>query len=246
MPRANDGGEVLQYLTSITKYTITASGGDTTTAEAATADMADTDVSASTNFTEGDIVAVSGSGGTELLQIATGGIAAGPPVNFTWENPLQLPQDSGARVVEMSAANLNHIAESGIKFGGSLTLTAIKASTSRVAIAYFPSAAEFTFEIPVLGWNNLNLLAAFGAPEAENGAGTAADPYAVYVASGNVATESLTCYRCVGTLHNGDTVTLDICDATIEVNVNATMGGPNAEGFVLQGKATTFVQRIHS
>lgn len=239
MPRSNSGGELLQYLTSVLKYTIKPAGASTLTSEAVTVDMADTDVVSITGVAAADVLTVSGSGGMELMEVTSAASA-----NIVWKNPLQVAQNSGAAVVEMVAVNLNHIAEAGIKFGGSLTLTTIKAATSRVAIAFFPSAAEFTFEIPTLGWNNLSLLAAFGAPETENGVGSAADPYAAAIHSGNVATEATTCFRCLGALHDGRIVQLDICDATIEVNVNATMGAPNPEGFVLAGKATTFIQRI--
>jgi hypothetical protein len=242
MPRTNNGNELFKYLTTVTKFTLaTGTPGDTTTSEAITVDMADTDVASETNFSANDYVFIDGSGGTELAQVATP--TAG---NLAWTWPLLIAQNSGATVKEATGVSVNHIAEGGITFGGSQSVTAIRAATSRSAIAFFAQSAEFTFSIPCLGHNNLNLLAAFGAPETEQGAGTSADPYAAAITSSNVNTEGMTCFRLTGTLEGGDTVVFDILDVTVEVNVSAVIGAPNPGGFTINGKCTGFAQHIYS
>lgn len=244
MPRLNSGNELLKYLTTVYKYTQKSGGASTTTAEAVTVDMADTDVSAITGISGGDFMFVDGSGGVELMEVTSA--SSGPPANVVWKWPLQIAQNSGASVVEAQQVNINHIAEGGITIGGSQSSTPINAATSRVAIAEFGQSAEFTFSIPVLGWNNLNFLAAFGAPETEQGAGSSSDPYAAALTAANVGTETLTCFRCVGTLENGDTFVFDILDATVVVNVSATIGAANPEGFTIAGKCGGFASRIYA
>jgi hypothetical protein len=61
-----------------------------------------------------------------------------------------------------------------------------------------------------------------------------------------VNTESTTCFRLTGALEDGKIVVTDILDATIEVNVNATVGAANPEGFTIAGKCTAIAQRIYS
>lgn len=242
MPRLNNGNELFKYLTQVTKYTPkSGTAGSTTTTEAITVDMADTDVASESNFAANDFVFIDGSGGTELVEVASASTG-----NLVWTWPLVIAQNSGATVVEAVAANMNHIAEGGITFGGSQSVTAIRAATSRSAIAFFAQSAEFTFSIPCLGHNNLNLLAAFGAPETEIGAGTSGDPYAAAITSTNVNTEGMTCFRCTGTLEGGQTVVFDILDVTVEVNVSAVIGAPNPGGFTINGKCTGFAQHIYS
>src|SRR3990167_8908077 len=100
MPRLNSIDEVFQYLNTWYKFVeTTGTHGSTTTAEAITADMADTDVTAATNFTNADHILISGSGGVEISNVATI-TTPGPPVNFAWDRPVQIAQDNGATVVE--------------------------------------------------------------------------------------------------------------------------------------------------
>lgn len=239
MPRLGTGSELFKYLTSVTKYVVTTSGGDTTTAEAIVVDAEDVNVTAITNFTAADVCMIDGSGGTELVTIGT---PATTPMPVT--RPFAIAQDSGARFVEMTAASLNHIAEGGVQFGGSLTLTEIKAATSRTAIAFIADAAVLTWTIPVLGFNLLNLQAAFGATEGEQGAGTVADPHQVVIGPDTVGTQGIHCYRCLGVRHDGKIVEVDFLDCTVEVNTNITIGAPNPDGMTITGKAGTITGRI--
>ena len=50
MPRLNSGNELLKYLTTVYKYTAKSGGASTTTAEAITVDMADTDLTSGTEL----------------------------------------------------------------------------------------------------------------------------------------------------------------------------------------------------
>lgn len=239
MPRLGTGSELFKYLNSVKKYTIqTSSGGDTTTTEAIVAGDTAFDVTATTNFTTGDYAMVDGSGGTELVKLGT--VASTMPVT----RPMIIAQNTGARLVEAVEADLGHVAEGGIQFGGSATITEIKAATSRTAIAFIADAAILTWTIPLLGYNNLNLLAAFGATESEAGSGSAAAPYAALIGQDTVNTQTLFCLRATGVRHDSKIVEVDFLDCTVEVNVNVTIGAPNPDGITMTGKCASIIQRI--
>lgn len=239
MPRLNSGSELFKYLNSIKKYYIQPSSpGDTTTTAGLSAGDTSVTVAATTNFTTGDKAIIDGSGGVELVTLGT--VASTMP--FT--RPILTAQASGARLVEALEVDLGHVAEGGIQFGGSLTLTSVKASTSRTAIAFFADAAELTWSIPLLGYNNLNLQAAFGATEGESGLGTSVSPYAVLLGQATIATQGLHCYRLAGVRQDGKNVEVDLLGATVEVNTSITVGSANPEGITIQGKCSSIIQRI--
>jgi hypothetical protein len=240
MPRTNSGSELYQYLNKFYKFVIQSGTiGDTTTTAATVVGTASVNVTASTNFTEGDFVMVDGSAGVEVMTLGT--IATTPMPTTV---PFLLASDSGARMVEAARIDMGHVAEGGIQFGGSQTLTEIKAATSRTAIAFFGESTTLTLTVPLLGYNNLNLLAVHGATESEDGAGTAADPYGAAISGDTVGTQGLHCYRAEGTLYDGRIVQIDFTQATVEINTNITIGAPNPDGMTLNAKVTSFIQRI--
>lgn len=240
MPRLGTGSELFKYLNSVKKYTIqTSSGGDTTTTEAIVAGVSDVDVVAATNFSNGNYAMVDGSGGTELVTLGT---VATTPMPVT--RPFVIAQATGARLVEAVEADLGHVAEGGIQFGGTATITEIKAATSRTAIAFIADAAVLTWNIPLLGYNNLNLLAAFGATESEAGSGTPSAPYSALIGQDTVNTQTLFCLRATGVRHDSKIVEVDFLDCTVEVNVNVTIGAPNPDGITVTGKCASIIQRI--
>lgn len=240
MPRLNSIDEVFQYLTTLKKYVEkTGTHGSTTTTEAITVDMADTDVTANTNFVANDEVLISGDGGVEIAKIGTSAAT-----NFIWTTPLQIAQSSGATVVEASAIDLGHVGEEGITFGGTQTITPINAATSRTPLGYIIATAELTFSVPLLGTNNLNLQTVFGATEGEQGTGVAADPYVVVIDGNTIGTQGLSAYRAVGTLYDGSNIEIDFLGVTVEINVSRNIGGTTVQGYTLNGKATGFMQRI--
>lgn len=240
MPRTNSGSELFQYLNKWYKFTIQSGTiGDTTTTAAIAVTDDSVNVAAATNFTAADFAMIDGDGGVEVTQLGT---PAASPMPFT--RPLLLAQSSGARLVEAQRIDMGHIAEGGIQFGGSQTLTEIKAATSRTAIAFFGESTTLTLNAPLLGYNNLNLLAVFGAIESESGAGTSSDPYGAAISQDTVGTQGLHCYRAEGTLYDGRVVQIDFTGCTVEVNANITIGAPNPDGMPLSVKCTTFIQRI--
>lgn len=240
MPRLNSGSELFKYLNSVKKYVVAGSGANTTTTEAITVGMLDTDVAAITGGAAGDYVLISGDGGVELTKISS---AAG--TNFVWDRPLAIAQSSGADVDEATEINLGHVEESGATFGGTYSLTPINAATSRVALASLAESAELTFEIPLLGYNNLNLQAAFGVTEAELGAGSSSDPYRVVIGRSTVGTQSsIQAFRLAGVRFDSKNVEIDILEATMEVNANITIGATTPPSLVLSGTCTAFIQRI--
>jgi len=240
MPRSGSGSELFQYLNKFYKFVIQpTTPGDTTTAGAITAGDTDVDVTAITNFTAADFVMIDGDGGVEIQTIGT---PATTPMPVT--RPFLVAQSSGARFVEAQRIDLGHVAEGGIQFGGSSTLTEIKAATSRTAIAFFGESTTLTLTAPLLGYNNLNLQAVFGATESETGSGTASAPYAVVIDSNTVGTQGLHCYRAEGVLYDGRIVQVDFVQATVEINNNITIGAANPDGMTLNAKVTAFHQRI--
>jgi len=241
MPRALTGSDLFQYLDRFEKIVVKSGGGDTTTAGAITAGENTVDITSATGFNDGDVCMIDGGGaGIEITQID------GSPA--TTNNPLDRPllksRLAGARFVEAEVINMGHIAEGGLQFGGSQTLTEIKAATSRTAIAFFGESTTLTLTAPLLEFNGLNLQSVFGATENETGAGTEADPYAVVIDEDTVGTQGIHCYRAWGTLYDGKIVQIDFTQATVEVNNNITIGAPNPDGMTLNAKVTAFFARV--
>lgn len=240
MPRTNSIDEVFQYLTTMYKFVeATGTHGSTTTTEAITADMADTDIVSNSNIANGDFILISGSGGVEISAVGTTGAT-----NLTWDRPLQIAQDSGALVVEATRIDVGHVGEEGVTFGGTQTITPINAATSRTPLGYIIQSAELTFSVPLLGTNNLNLQTVFGATEGEQGAGTPSDPYVVVVDGNTIGTQGLSGWRAVGSLYGGEIIEIDFLGVTVEINVSRNIGGTAVTGYTLNAKATGFMQRV--
>ncbi len=240
MPRLNNGLEVFKFLTSVTKYVIqTGTIGDTTTTSATTNGGTGANVTALTNFTASDPCFLTGSAGTELVTIGTPATTPMPMGQTLLVHPI------GTRLVEAQAIGVGHIGEGGVSFSGQLTLDPIKAATSRTPIAYFAQPGTFNFDFDLLGWNNLNLQAAFGVTEGEIGAGSSGAPYGVAINGANIGNQSsLQGFRFLGTNNNAQTVQLDLMGASIEVNVNSNLGGTGVSSIKLSGKFTDLFSRI--
>ena len=95
MPRLNSGSELFKYLNSVKKYVISGAGVNTTTTEAITVGMLDTDVVSSTGGLANDFILISGDGGVELAAITS--VTA---TNIVWTRPLAIAQSNGADVDE--------------------------------------------------------------------------------------------------------------------------------------------------
>lgn len=244
MPRTGNELELYQYLNSATKYVEQAgTHGDTTTAAQTTAGgTAGVNVTATTNFTNGDPCLLSGSAGQELVSI--NGTVATTPLPLT---QIALVHPAGTRLVEAQAISLGHLDETGLTFGGRVTAQLIRAATSRLPLTTLPEPGEFTFRFALLGWNNLNLQAAFGVPEAELGAGSAANPYLVAITGGNIGTQSaLQVFRFAGVGKGAQNIQIDLCGAQVQVDVNAQVGTANPPVLTMSGNYTAIIQRIWS
>lgn len=237
MPRANDGNEIFKYLNTVYKFTPKTSGGASTTVATTYArDAATIVLTSGTNVSANDYLFVSGDGGKELIEVASLATATVTPV---W--PPFFGQTAGATVVEYQRTSINHIAESGVTFGGSQSSTKINAATSRVAVATLTGAADFTFSIPLLALNGPNLQTAFGAPEVEIGAGTSGDAYRSGVNGTNVGTESDAVYRLVGQDFGSKTIILDLLGAQVVVSVSTTVGGTTPAGITISGSCNGYI-----
>jgi hypothetical protein len=242
MPRLNNGLEVFKQLDSVIKYVIqTGTIGDTLTTSATTAGGTGANVTALTNFSAADPAFLTGSGGTELVTLGTPATTPMPMGQTLIVHPI------GTRLVEAQAINLGHMDEAGLDFGGQLTLNPVKAATSRTPIAYLADPGEFSFSFNLLGWNNLNVLTAFGITEsaAEVGSGVAATPYGVQVSGSNIGNQSaLMGLRFSGVNLNAQTIQIDLMGAQVAVNVSAKVGASSPAVLTISGKYTNFLQRI--
>lgn len=238
MPRNND---LFKYLNSVKKYVI-ASGtiGDTVTTAAILGDGTETTltVSASTNFTAADPAMIIGTGGTELVTLGT------PATTMPVTRPLLVAQAIGARLVEAAMIDLGHIGPEGVTFGGTANLTAIFAATARAAVSYFPVPAELTFTIPLRYKSALDLQAAFGVPENEEGTGVAATPWAGHIGQSNINTQTTHCYRLEGVSEAGRTVQVDLLGCRLAVATQDNRGGTDPGVVTITGNMTGFSQFI--
>lgn len=240
MPRLLNGQEVFKYVNKVSVLRIkAATPGDTTTSAALARAAVNVGVASSTNFTNGEFAFVIGSGGTDVVKL--GAPAATMP--FTTK-PL-FAQDIGARLVSAEEIQLGHISEQGVTFGGSMTLNPVKAATSRTPIAYISDPGEMTASLSLLGHNNQNLMLAFGATEAEDGAGNTADPYQVGVGQTTMGSQGLQAIRILGERHDAKIVEMLFVAAQVEVNVNSTLGSGQQSGIPVSMKFTNLIQRIY-
>lgn len=241
MPRTGNGNEFFQYLTGVKALRIaTGTFGDTTTSAALAGGGTDStvEVAASTNFTAADKCFIIGSGGTEIVTIGT------PATTMPFTIKPVFAHDSGARLVEAVESDFGHIEESGVNFGGSLTLTAVNSAISRTPVFYSSQPGELTGSFALLGYNNQNIAAACGATESETGAGTEADPYTFGVGQTTLGSQGTQTFVFEGTTKGGDIVEVYLNDAQVEVNFQVNMGASTWGGIPLAFKYTSLVSRI--
>lgn len=241
MPRLNNGNEVFKYVTSVEKFSVPSVGAASTTASAALAAAATAvGVASAVGIGDQDYVQIAGDGGTELVQV--NGAPAGNSLTSFYK--LAFAQSAGAQIQRLVRAALGHLDESGVTFTGKLNLSPVYAATSRVAIAYIGSQGELGASFKLRGFNLLNLQTVFGVPEAETGTGTAADPFQVGIGSAQIGSDALLNYRMRGVRTDLRNVMLDFCGATVEVNVNTSLGGSNAGTLDVGFKYTNLIARI--
>lgn len=236
MPRALTGAKVYKYLTGAEKFVIASGGGDTTVAATATAGVTAISVGATTSFASGDWVAIVGAAQSELAQIGTPA-ATMPLTNYRTGGAYAV----GDRFVEMSRIQLGHI--DGLQITGKLDLTPIRADTSRVPIAYIGNNGELMAQWNFKEFTPLNLQAALGITEAEYGAGTTADPYAMLASGATLGSQGYQSFRFTGVQVNGKTAELYLNDATTEVDFSAAIGGTQGTVVPIKIRYTSLVMR---
>lgn len=240
MPFVPTAQSVMESLTSLDLYRIPSGVvGDTVTTDAITEGDIDAAVASIVNFAANDPVFIQGSGGTELNAVA---VAAG--LLLTFGRKAKLPQDIGARIVEAARYPLGHIAEDSVSFGGSSTVNAVPAATSRTPIAYISVGGELSFSFGLLGIDSRTLAVAFAQAEKEIGVGTAADPYQISLDQSSIGSVGLQVFRARGLRKDGSIVEVDFNDAVVAVSGEVNVSGKSARPFTVSGRATSHIVRI--
>lgn len=223
--RLNNGQELLEFLTSIKKYYIPASGivTDTTSADAAAAD-ANLTMTTFASWTTDDHLIIKGSGGMERNQFGTKPGSAAP---IPLKRKLQLAQLAGAVVTKATEVDLGHIEDAGGTIAASKTKSAVGAANSRSAIAYIDGDyAEPTFSFSVRGSHLRDILSAWGIHEdSVQGAGTSTDPYRAFVGRSNIGTQANYCLLASGLYIDGRTVNFDFWNCFPEISLSAQIVG---------------------
>lgn len=239
MPRINNGTEIFQYLNTVEllKEQTTTPGNTTTSAAIDAADVTAT-VVAITNLTDGDIFALSGSGGVEVHTVD--GTPTGTALDFV--PPARADHESGANITELLAVDLGLIDTSGVQFGSTQNNTDINSANRRDPVGSMPGTVSNTFSFNLQGFNAKNFSLAFGGDDAEAGTGTVSDPWTT-VPIGTTA-PGLRMFRLTGTRFDGRTAQVLIVNATLRRNANVTIGGTSQPVLTISGSMTDVVPLI--
>lgn len=241
MARENTQTAVFKNVTEIAMYRI-ASGtiGDTTTTAAIAVGDATCDLTAVTNFADGDPVFIVGTGEAFELNAIDGTPA-------TTSNPLLYPaliaQDTGARFVEAVKVSLGYPTRDGLSFTGSLDSTPIESAISRLPIGYVEGVAELSLNFGLLGWEIENLQLMFGAEESVSGSGTEADPLQGVVLGSDVASAGLRCLSIKGTRRDNKIWQTIFLNFTHTVSGDVQMGKDTAS-YPVSGNCTGIIKRV--
>jgi len=230
---------VIKSLTSISAYKIVSAGGDTTTTANAAKDAATILVTAATSFTNLDPIAIMGDGGSEL-----NGWTSVSSLTVTLARKLAIAQTAGARVVEMAAVAMGHIAEDSARFGGTSQSTPIPAATSSTPIGYLSGSGELTFGFGLLSFDARSLAYAFGQDELETGAGSASDPYQDVFGQASVGQHGVLFFRARGVRKDGAIVEVDFNDCTIDAAADVNISGKTVRPIPVGGRCTSIIARI--
>lgn len=238
--RTGTNEEILKQLDSVERYvqTVTTPFDQTATA-AIVAGATLATVGATANAASLDPVLFIGDGSPELNFIA-----AAPATAMGFRYPFLNGQSIGARLLEMTKIQLGDIEPGGVQIQSSQQLNSIMSAIANTPIAQFPSPVEFSFNIPLLGFNPKNVAAFFGIEEAGVvGSGTAAAPESILVGQDNVGNQGYLAYRIWGTLYDGRRVILDLCDARQSANGGFTLNRQTPTVITLNGKFNSLIVR---
>jgi hypothetical protein len=222
MLRQNNAQEILEKIEKVFKYTVPASGGQSTTlsAEALAGDSAIA-LTSETGFADGEHVFIYGSE-TELVTLLD--VDAVP--NTTLTRKLAFAHASGSVVSEVVQADLGYIEEGGINVSANFSQSPIGAANARSAIAYIAAeGGEMSMNFGLREANLRNILSSFMIDEsALSGAGTATDPYTAIVGRDTIGSQLNHAYRGVCRLINGKTWTVDFLNCAPEVAFSGAIG----------------------
>lgn len=239
MPRQLDNTEYYRKITDVSLYTIQSGTiGDTTTTGSNAAGAATCNVTAITNFTNGDPVFIIGDGGFELNAI-NGTVATAMPM----ARKLLFTQAAGARFVEAVRKQLGRIEVSGVTFSPSRTNTAIEAADIDPPMGYIDGTLELGGSFSMLGFNPENFAVMCGFAENVTGTGTSADPYQMVYGATNQAVLSNICFRVTGLRGDGKTFEFDFLNCRIEVQGQVQMGKNAVAAIPVSVKAGHTVKR---
>lgn len=241
MPRQNDGTELFRRLTAIDLFRIqTTAPGDTITTAAVTTSVTTVSISATTNFTTSDNVAIIGDGGYELNQI-TGALSLTQTVKYRtlWA------QSIGARFVEMAQVPLGKISEDGLTFNPSRDITEIFSAQDDAAIALIDGPLSLQGSFALHGFNPENLQLMLGFAEKTEGAGTAADPYYGVAGASSQSLLSLFAFRAYFLRHDGKTGHFDFLNCRISAQDQIQMARAGSAPVPIGVKFTQMVMRYN-
>lgn len=241
MPRTNSGLELFRKLDTLQVFR-QAGSTQTTAAAAITAAQTTVNFTATTGFTANDAIAIVGTNGAELNAIS----AVTPTTAVPLLYPALVANPSGSLIYRMTASNLAHITEEGIRLGGSAPLQAINSALAGAPIGYIYGYGELQASLALLGMNGLNLQTMFGITEAEIGSGSSAAPYGVAVLGANIGSQAIQCVRTTGTRVDGATLIIDFNDVKIEPQGDIQLARNAAASMPINMRFTSLCFRQYS
>lgn len=241
MPRLNSGQELFRKLDTLQVFR-QAGSTQTTLAAAVTAAQGTVNVASASGFSANDSVVIVGQNGAELNGIT----AVTPTTAVPLLYPAAVAQPSGSLLYRVTASNLAHIAEEGVRFSGSAPLTPINSALAGAPIGYLYGYGEFQAQLALLGLNGLNLQTIFGITESEIGTGASTAPYAVALLGANIGSQGIQCVRLVGTRVDGATVIVDFNDCKIEPQGDVQFARASVTQLPLLLRCTSVVYRQYA
>lgn len=196
-------------------------------------------VPVTTNATAADTVFIIGSNGTELNKLGTPATTMPLVYKTEFQHPI------GARVLEGVVIPLGRIEQNGFSLSPSQQETLIEAADSETAVQTIRGTLELAWSFGTLGYNNLNLLNAFGYESNEQGVGTAVDPYQASIGGIGQTLLGIAALRINLTRFDSKLVSLDLTNCSFVPQGTIQIGAKNsATSIGWSGKSSQIIQRI--
>ena len=240
MPRLNTKTERYRKIVAIELFEAPSSGViSTTTAGAIAYGDQVVDLTAITSMADGDNLMIDGDGGLELNHISGTPATTDCPLLYKAE----FDQSSGATVTVVQKKVLGYPTREGVALTGSMSNTDIESAIEELPIGSIPGIASLGLNFALFGWNVQNFQLAFGAPEKEQGTGTASDPHQGSVTGSTVASAGTRILRVRGLRADLKNWSLDFLDFVHEPSINTQMGKDPASWGV-SGKYNGIIKRV--